>query len=421
VIRDDRTRNYVTSRETPPEEALKATSRMLRAGWHPIQIKALTILTERVASPKEIAVALRLTSAKAGYVSYHVKELVNHGLVELVRTEARRGVDEHFYRAAKPLIVMDDEAECMSFEERFAFSGWIIRCMNGDFAMAIESRTIDARTDRHLSRFPLHLDEKAYRDLVGEQNSVFHRTLEIAAGSRERLDESGEEGMPVAALMAVFPLPLRSNQADRSGLQVSSRETPPKDVLKATRKMLRAGWHPIQIRALTILTERVASPKEIAVALRLTSAKAGYVSYHVKELLTRGLIELVRTEPRRGANEHFYRAAKPLIVMDDEAERMSFEERLAFSCWIICCINGDFAMAVETGTIDTRIDRHLSRFPLELDEEGYLDLVSEHNDLFYRTLEIASESTERMEESAEEGMPVAALLAVIPMPPPVDS
>jgi DNA-binding transcriptional ArsR family regulator len=180
---------------------------MLRAGWHPIQIKALTILTERVASPKEIAIALNLTSAKAGYVSYHVKELMNHGLVELVRTEPRRGVDEHFYRAAKPLIVMDDEAESMSFEERLAFSGWIIRCMNGDFAMAIESRTIDARTDRHLSRFPLHLDEEGYLDLVGQQNNVFHRTLEIAARSRERMEESGEEGMPVAALLAVIPMP----------------------------------------------------------------------------------------------------------------------------------------------------------------------------------------------------------------------
>jgi len=316
---------------------------------------------------------------------------------------------------------MDGEAERMSFEERLAFSGWIVRCMNGDFARAIKSGTIDARTDRHLSRFPLHLDEEGYLDLVGEHNSLFHRTLEIAVESKERMEATGEEAMPVAALMASFPMPLRSIHSDSLGIQVSSRGTPPKGALKATSKMLRAGWHPIQIKALTILTERVASPKEIAIELNLTSAKAGYVSYHVKELLARGLIELVRTASRRGAREHFYRTAKPLIVMDDEAERMSFEERLAFSCWIICCINGDFAMAVEAGTIDARIDRHLSRFPLELDEEGYLDLVSEHNDLFYRTLEIAADSKERMQGSAQAGMPVAALLGVIPMPPMVDS
>ncbi len=181
--------------------------------------------------------------------------------------------------------------------------------------------------------------------------------------------------------------------------------------------MLRAGWHPIQIKALTILTERIASPKEIAIELELTSAKSSYVSYHVKGLLAHGLVELVRTEPRRGVSEHFYRAAKPLIVMDDEAERMSLEERSAFSRWIIRCINGDFALAVEAGSIDDRIDRHLSRFPLRLDEEGYLALVSQHNQVFHRTLEIAADSKERTQESGEEEMPVAASMGVFPMPP----
>jgi len=184
---------------------------MLRAGWHEIQYKALHILTERIASPKEIAIELGLTSAKSGYVDYHVKELLSHGLVELVRTEPRRGVEEHFYRATKPLIVMDDEAERMSVEERLAFSCWIIRSISGDFAKAVEGRTIDERTDRHLSRFPLRLDEEGYLDLVGEHNQVFHRTMEIAAESKDRKLESGEEGMAVAASMGVFPMPLLAN------------------------------------------------------------------------------------------------------------------------------------------------------------------------------------------------------------------
>jgi hypothetical protein len=207
MIRDDRSCPLVTNRDTRPKEALEATANMLRAGWHPVQIKSLTILTERIASPKEIAIELGLTAAKAGYVSYHVKELVTHGLVELVRTEPRRGASEHFYRATKPLIVMDDDAERMSFEKRLAFSRWIISCVNGDFAKAVQTGTIDARTDRHLSRFPLHLDEEGYLDLIGEHNRVFHRTLEIKAESEERQAESGEERMPVSAVLGCFPMP----------------------------------------------------------------------------------------------------------------------------------------------------------------------------------------------------------------------
>jgi predicted ArsR family transcriptional regulator len=119
-----------------------------------------------------------------------------------------------------------------------------------------------------------------------------------------------------------------------------------KDAVKATSRMLRAGWHSIQIEALTILTERVASPKEVAVELGLTTAKAGFISRHIRELQKQGLVVLVRTEPRRGAVEHFYEAVAPLVVMDDEAERMSLEERLIYSCWIISRMSGDFALAV---------------------------------------------------------------------------
>jgi predicted transcriptional regulator len=405
---------------TPPDsqttEAVEATSRLLRAGWHPIQVKALTILTERIASPKEIAVELGMTAAKASQVSYHVKELLKHGLVDLVRTEPRRGVAEHFYRAKKPLIVMDPEAERMSMEERLAFSWWIICCISGDFATAVDTRSIDHRTDRHLSRFPLRLDERGYLDLVEEHNRVFHRTVEIEQESEVRLSKSGEMGMSVSAVLGSFPMPRwPREEGDLPARTMTRLDDPPTDAVEATSKMLRAGWHSIQIKALTILTERLASPKEIAVELGMTAAKAGRVSYHVKELLNRGLVELVRTEQRRGASEHFYRAVGPLIVMDPEAERMSFEERFAFSCWIICCMSADFALALETGTIDTRPDRHLSRFPLTLDERGYSELVEEHNRVFHRTVEIADESKIRLVESNDPGTAVSAILACFPV------
>jgi hypothetical protein len=252
--------------------------------------------------------------------------------------------------------------------------------------------------------------------LVGEHNRVFQRTIELAAESEERLGE--EIGIPVTAIMASFPVPQRGEAGGRSTpSSATSMEYPPKEAIEATAKMLRAGWHPVQIKALTILTERIASPKEIAVELGMTATKAGQVSYHVKELLKRGLVQLVRTEPRRGACEHFYRAMESLIVMDADAQRMSLEERLSFSCWIICRISADLALALESGTIDKRTDRHLSRFPLHLDERGYLELVEEHNRVFHRTIEIADESERRLRQSDEGALPVSAIMASFPMPP----
>jgi hypothetical protein len=189
------------------EETIEVTNRLLRAGWHPIQIEALTILTEQVASPKEVAVKLKLTPAKAGYVSGHIKELEKRGLAELARLEPRRGAIEHFYRAIKPLVVTDEDASKMSFEERLILSAWIINRISDDFLMAVEAGTIDECTDRHLSRFPLCLDEQGYQDLNEAYGRSFHRTLEIKTDCEERLLASGEEGKPFSAMLACFPMP----------------------------------------------------------------------------------------------------------------------------------------------------------------------------------------------------------------------
>ena len=288
---------------SPPtaQDAVKATSRLLRAGWHPIQIEALTILSDHVASPKEVAVELKLTAAKAGYVSGHIKELERRGLVELVRTEPRRGATEHFYKAIHPLIVLDKDAERMSFEERLILSCWIISRMTVDFVMAVETGAIDERSDRQCSRFSLRLDDQGYGDLIDDSARAFHRTLEIRTESEDRLAASGEKGMPFSAMLACFPMPQLppdfqpqspergsvSRAGGREGSthldaidpspQASTLATTSQvnETLDVTTRLLRAGWHPIQIEALTILSDHVASPKEVAVELKLTAAKAG--------------------------------------------------------------------------------------------------------------------------------------------------
>src|SRR5690242_14094688 len=69
--------------------------------------------------------------------------------------------------------------------------------------------------------------------------------------------------------------------------------------------LLRAISHPLRQRLLGMLDGRTASPNELARELGLP---LGRVSYHIRLLHDLGAIELVATEPRRGALEHFYRA-----------------------------------------------------------------------------------------------------------------
>src|SRR4051794_37245275 len=90
-------------------------------------------------------------------------------------------------------------------------------------------------------------------------------------------------------------------------------QRPPGETVEA--RIAKALAHPLRARILHRLGERVASPGELPAEL---GASLGVVSYHVRMLRDYGCVELVRTEPRRGALMHFYRATAP---PDQEAQR----------------------------------------------------------------------------------------------------
>src|SRR3978361_784784 len=82
--------------------------------------------------------------------------------------------------------------------------------------------------------------------------------------------------------------------------------------------LLRAISHPLRPRLPGMLAGRPASPNMLARELELP---LGRVSYHIRLLSDLGAIELVRTEPRRGALEHFYRAVTRGWVREDDWAR----------------------------------------------------------------------------------------------------
>jgi DNA-binding transcriptional ArsR family regulator len=86
-------------------------------------------------------------------------------------------------------------------------------------------------------------------------------------------------------------------------------------------RLHKALSHPLRQQLLAAMDGRVASPNQLATELGLPLPN---VAYHVKILLQNGVVELVRTEPRRGATEHFYRAAATHVsvtslALDDAA------------------------------------------------------------------------------------------------------
>jgi DNA-binding transcriptional ArsR family regulator len=171
---------------------------------HPVRVKALVVLVERTASPKEIAFELR---EKLSTVSHHIRELLKMELIELVKEERRRGAVEHFYRAVMRPIWSDEEWGELSLEERQRFSAWTMQLILTDAAEALSAGTFNARGDTHTSRTPLYVDEQGWKELGEIQNEALDAILQVQAASAERMVNGSEDGIHASASMLCIEMP----------------------------------------------------------------------------------------------------------------------------------------------------------------------------------------------------------------------
>lgn len=153
---------------------------LIKALSHPVRANALTILNQRVASPKEIADELH---EEVGKVSYHVKELRNLGCVELVDTAQRRGATEHYYRGVAETYMSDSFWATLSTAVRNGISVTGLKVLIEAAREAVEAGTFDARTDRHLSCLTFNLDEEGWQEASVLLNETLDRLVEIGARS----------------------------------------------------------------------------------------------------------------------------------------------------------------------------------------------------------------------------------------------
>lgn len=184
---------------------------------------------------------------------------------------------------------------------------------------------------------------------------------------------------------------------------------------KLDTRLSKALAHPLRVQILIILNERVASPNELAKEL---DEGLSLVSYHVKVLKDFNCIELVSTRPRRGATEHFYRAIRRPYLNLQDWNQVPGSAREAISASVLEMIIQDSAQALTAGTFDARADRHLSRTPVVLDEEGWRDLHSLLDETLERVLDLQAQSAERMAGAADESILAKVALIGFESPQP---
>jgi DNA-binding transcriptional ArsR family regulator len=178
-------------------------------------------------------------------------------------------------------------------------------------------------------------------------------------------------------------------------------------------RLAKALAHPLRVQLLAALNEGVASPNELAKRLDepLTN-----VSYHVRMLHDLGTIELVETEPRRGALEHYYRAVVRPFFGDRDWKKLPKNARGSISDAVLQLVWDDAAEAIKSGLFDERDDRHLTRSVLAVDEHGWEEL----HDLLMETLDsamqIQADSASRASKDGGDTFSVNLVMMTHPTP-----
>jgi DNA-binding transcriptional ArsR family regulator len=139
------------------------------------------------------------------------------------------------------------------------------------------------------------------------------------------------------------------------------------------QRLVRALAHPLRIQILDILSERVASPNTLSMELE---TGLSHVAYHTRTLDKCGCLELVDTAQRRGATEHFYKASPGAFIGNREWRTVPSSVRGAISAATLQTFLDKAIAALEAGTLDGRDDTIFRWMPLQLDPEGWKDVVA---------------------------------------------
>lgn len=171
--------------------------------------------------------------------------------------------------------------------------------------------------------------------------------------------------------------------------------------------ILKVLAHPARAHALHILNQRTASPKELAHEI---GTSVGKMAYHVRELHKIGYIELVKTVPRRGATEHFYRAIKRPIFSDEEWAQFPEQARVGIVHEQLKVAGELLSEALSSGSFERRENRHNTLFETTVDEQGWEEAMEVLKETMEKIDEIQAVSTERRLGSDEPGIPMAVAL-----------
>jgi DNA-binding transcriptional ArsR family regulator len=162
--------------------------------------------------------------------------------------------------------------------------------------------------------------------------------------------------------------------------------------------------HPIRIEILTLLNEAIYTPNQLA---QVIGEPLHTINHHVNELANDGAIELARTENVGNWVRHYYHAVRQPYVSNEEALRMTPQQRQVMAGVTLQCAVAEAMAALRAGNmVADPSNVFLSWRWFNVDREGQKEIISEVIESWKRVQEIEARSTARRIESGEPAVTV---------------
>jgi hypothetical protein len=178
-------------------------------------------------------------------------------------------------------------------------------------------------------------------------------------------------------------------------------------------KVLTSRW---RAKIWSELSKRPMSPSQF---VREFGGERSHIARRFRELAEWELIELVETRRggrRRGGVEHVYRTVQRARIDNETASRLPLPMREEISANVLTDYVGRIAEAVEAGTFDAEVDRHLSYDAVALDRQAWTELTDELDRAIDSVPTIVVAAAQRMASSGEEPIPATIGMAAFRSP-----
>ncbi|HET7445368.1 MAG TPA: helix-turn-helix domain-containing protein [Solirubrobacterales bacterium] len=178
--------------------------RVLRAEAHPIRVGILSILSEGPNTPARMSRRMG-DNVSLNLVSYHIKQLLRYGCIELVREgPSGNGGIEHTYRTIERQFIDTKQWEKVDPTLRHPITATILRMVGEDTSRSLAEGKFDVLPNNHLSRSPVELDMEGWEEVADLLNTALDGILEAHGKSAERVSKSGEKRMVARVVMMQY-------------------------------------------------------------------------------------------------------------------------------------------------------------------------------------------------------------------------